>query len=140
MGSESCAVREEMVQQNPSVISIVDDDQHVRAAIKSLIRSLGYAAISFQSADDFLNSGRIEEVSCLVTDIQMPGKSGLDLLRQLRAFGYQTPVIFVTALPERFRDECSKAGAAAFLGKPFRDEALEECLVVALGGVQPAPT
>jgi FixJ family two-component response regulator len=120
------------MQQEPSLILIVDDDQHVRAATQSLIRSLGYAANSFQSADDFLSSGHIEEAACLITDIQMPGKSGLDLLDQLRALGYQTPVIFVTASPERFRDKCSKAGAAGFLAKPFRDEALKECLVLAL--------
>jgi FixJ family two-component response regulator len=119
------------------LISIVDDDQYAREAVETLIRSLGYATVSFQSADDFLSSGQIEETACLITDITMPGKSGFDLHRQLLSDGHQTPVIFMSAYPEKFREHGTKAGAVGFLNKPFRDDALMSYLEIALSS-QPA--
>jgi FixJ family two-component response regulator len=112
-------------------ISIVDDDQSVLAAMANLVQSLGYETISFQSADDFLHSGRVEDTACLITDIQMPGRSGFDLHQQLLADGYQIPVIYMSALPE-FGEKCLKAGTVGFLTKPFHDESLMECLKFAL--------
>ena len=81
-------------------ISIIDDDPIVREAIADLVQSLGYEAATFESAEQVLASRAVAETSCLITDLQMPGRSGLDLQKQLLAEGHQTPVIFVTAFPE----------------------------------------
>lgn len=112
------------MSSKPFLISIVDDNQYARQALESLIRSLGYATASFQSADDFLSSGCVENTACLVTDIEMPGESGLDLHQQLQARGHQTPVIFVTGMPEEYRERCLRAGAIGFLNKPLRGESV----------------
>ena len=111
-----------------TTISIVDDDPIVREAIADLVESLGYEAATFESAEQFLASGAIGETSCLITDLQMSGQSGLELQRQLLADGHHTPVIFVTAFPEeKFKNRAMNAGAVAFLSKPFRDDTLIEC-------------
>ena len=111
-----------------TTISIVDDDPIVREAIADLVESLGYEAETFESAEQFLASGAIGETSCLITDLQMSGQSGLELQRQLLADGHHTPVIFVTAFPEeKFKNRAMNAGAVAFLSKPFRDDTLIEC-------------
>ena len=83
------------------VISIVDDDELVRDAVKSLVRSLGYAAAEHASAEDYLRSNERGTSSCLITDIQMPGMSGADLQAQLIAEGDVTPVIFMTAYDDK---------------------------------------
>ena len=115
------------------MISIIDDDKSVREAMKGLVRSLGYRATDFESAEDFLDSGRMDDTSCVITDIQMPGLSGLDLQEKLLAAGCSTPVIFVTAHPkEHERTKAMKAGAMGFFGKPFDDDALISCLDEAL--------
>src|ERR1022692_3010891 len=82
------------------MISIVDDDRSVREAASMLILSLGYTAETFASAEEFLESGRLCETNCLITDLQMPGMSGIELQSHLAAHGHGTPVIFVTAYPE----------------------------------------
>jgi len=115
------------------MISIVDDDRSVREAASMLILSLGYAAETFASAEEFLESGRLCETNCLITDLQMPGMSGIDLQSHLTAHGHGTPVIFVTAYPEEsLRARALNAGAFGFLSKPFSEEALIECLDRAL--------
>jgi FixJ family two-component response regulator len=115
------------------MISIVDDDKSVREAAKMLIRSLGYATATFASAEEFLESGRLCETACLITDVQMPGMSGVDLQSHLTANGHRTPVIFVTAYPEEgVRARALGAGAFGFLGKPFREDSLIACLDRAL--------
>jgi FixJ family two-component response regulator len=115
------------------MISIVDDDESVRDAAKSLIRSLGYNAATFSCAEEFLESGRVKGTACLITDVQMPGLSGPELQDRLIADGYRTPVIFVTAYPEdTLRGRVLKAGAIGYLSKPFNDELLIECLDKAL--------
>jgi FixJ family two-component response regulator len=81
------------------VIAIVDDDKSMRQAIKGLVRSLGYRAITFRSAEEFLVSD-VSETLCLITDVRMPGLSGLDLRRHLVAQGVYMPMIFMTAFPE----------------------------------------
>src|SRR5215471_9266857 len=81
------------------VIAIVDDDPSVCEATKSLMKSLGYIAATFTSAEEFLKSDRVQESSCLIADVQMPGMSGLDLQNQLIARGHRFPVIFITAYP-----------------------------------------
>jgi FixJ family two-component response regulator len=115
------------------MIAIVDDDSSVREAATTLIRSLGYATMTFASAEEFLESGCLPDTSCLITDVQMRGMSGVDLQDHLTANGHATPVIFVTAYPEpSVRTRALNAGAFGFLSKPFREERLIECLDRAL--------
>ena len=127
------------------LISIVDDDPWSREGIKDLVLSLGYRALAFSSADHFVESGCIADTACLITDLQMPGLSGLELQDHLLALGHRTPVIFVTAYPEqKFRSRAISAGAIGFLEKPLDDKVLIECLARAVntesgndGGAQP---
>jgi FixJ family two-component response regulator len=115
------------------VISIIDDDDAVREATRSLIRSLGYAAATFASGEEFLNSERIHDTACLITDLQMPGMNGLELQTRLIASGRRLPIIFVTASPEsQAQAQALAAGAAGFLSKPLGDEILISCLDQAL--------
>jgi FixJ family two-component response regulator len=120
--------------QKVPVISIVDDDRSVREATQSLVRSLGYRAVTFRSAMEFLKSPHLMATACLITDVQMPGLSGVDLQDRLIAEGRRMQVIFVTA----FRDEglqarVLKRGAAGYLPKPFNVDRFIECLDAALG-------
>jgi FixJ family two-component response regulator len=118
---------------NPSVISIIDDDDSVRAATRNLVRSLGYVVHTFASAEDFLRSPYLNDTSCVITDVKMPEMSGLDLQAHLLAKGQTFPFIFVTAFSvESDRDRALKAGATCFLSKPFDGETLIECLETAL--------
>jgi FixJ family two-component response regulator len=116
------------------LISIVDDDESIREATKGLVRSLGYQAATFSSAEDFLQSDSVDSTSCLITDVQMPGLSGIDLQRRLIDRGTQMPTIFITAFPgDPTRALAMKAGAVGYLGKPFSEESLIQCLNSALG-------
>ena len=116
------------------IVSIVDDDESIREATKGLVRSLGYSAATFASAEEFLNSDRLNQTSCLIADVQMPGLSGPDLQHHLLAQGHRMPIIFVTAYPEeRIRARVLGAGAVDFLSKPFSDDRLIGCLDIALG-------
>jgi FixJ family two-component response regulator len=118
-----------------TIISIVDDDCGVREAMANLLRSLGYEVTTFDSAEDFLESGRLGRTSCLITDLHMPDLDGLELQSRLIAQGHQTPVIFVTAYPEeRFRKRAMNAGAVGFLSKPLIEDALIHCVESALNG------
>lgn len=115
------------------VIAIVDDDESFRRATISFVRSLGYSAAAFPSADAFLNSNAVEDTDCLITDVQMPGMSGIELQNYLLAQGNRVPVILVTAFPETAaRGHALRAGAVGFLSKPFGDENLISCLNKAL--------
>ena len=110
---------------SPPIISIVDDDASVREAIKRLIRSLGYNAWTFASADEFLKSEQVRDTSCVITDLHMPGLSGIDLQDILIARGHRTPIIFITAYPEEdVRARAMKAGAVGFLSKPLNHDHL----------------
>jgi FixJ family two-component response regulator len=96
------------------MIAIVDDDKAVREAMKTLVRSLGYHASTFGSADEFLNSKKVHDTSCLITDVQMPGLSGIDLQDRLIAKGHRIPVIVITGFPDdTARARAMKAGALA---------------------------
>src|ERR1700757_4112258 len=98
------------------MISIIDDDESVRHATKGLLRSLGYGASAFASVEDFLRSGRVDDTSCLITDVRMPGMSGVELQRLLIAQGNRTPVIFMTANPgQAIRTVVMNAGAVGVL-------------------------
>jgi FixJ family two-component response regulator len=115
------------------MIAIVDDDVSVRDATKHLIRSLGYAAVTFGSAEEYLQSDSIEGTSCLIADLRMPGMSGIELQERLIANGYRIPIIFVTAFfDENTRSRTLRNGAFGFLNKPFEDESLIRCLDKAL--------
>jgi FixJ family two-component response regulator len=114
-----------------SVISVIDDDASVRAATENFLSSHGYIVHTFASAEDFLRSGRLDDTSCVVADVQMPGMSGLDLLSHLRGQRYNVPFIFITAFPEETR--ALGAGAIASLAKPFSASSLIKCLEIALG-------
>jgi FixJ family two-component response regulator len=117
------------------LISIVDDDRSFRNAIGRLVKSLGYQAGIFASAEEFLQSDRVSDTACLILDVKMPGLSGIELQTQLIARGIFTPIIFVTAVPEeRIRAKAIKAGAVGFLGKPIKEESLIDHLNVALKG------
>ena len=115
------------------VVSIVDDDASVRIATTKLVRLEGYEAHAFASAEEFLVSPRIGDTACLITDVRMPGMSGIDLQSLLIAQGRSIPVIFMSA----YREENSlararAAGAVGFLTKPFDGRALMRCLSEAL--------
>jgi FixJ family two-component response regulator len=115
------------------VISIVDDDKSVREATKSLVRSLGYKVMTFGSAEEFLESEHLTATACLITDVQMPGLSGVQLQDRLIADGYRMPVIFVTGFPdERVQGRALKSGALGFLRKPLNEDRLIECINFAL--------
>jgi FixJ family two-component response regulator len=115
------------------IISIVDDDESVRAAMSSLVRSLGYQSCVFCSAEEFLTSPQLNDTSCVVADVQMPGMSGMELQNALAVRRPHIPVIFITAFPEeRIRKRAEAAGAVAFFSKPVDGHALIECLDAAL--------
>ena len=119
----------------PSIISVIDDDEAVREATGELIRSLGYAAATFASAMEYLDSGRVSDTACLIADVQMPGMSGVELQQRLIADGHEIPVIFMTAFPkERMRAHLLSTGAFGYLRKPFSDNCLITCLDKALAG------
>ena len=99
------------------------------------MRSLGYDASTFGSADEFLNSEQINRTSCLITDLQMPGLSGLDLQDRLITPDHRIPIIFLTGYPdENVRKRDIKAGAVAFLSKPCDGDHLLGCFEKALSG------
>ena len=114
------------------MIAIVDDDESVRESTKALVRSLGYAARTFPSAEEFLRSD-FDDTRCLILDIQMKGLSGIELQERLVGEDRRTPIIFVTAVSdERIRTQVLEAGAIDILSKPFSHETLASCLFSAL--------
>ena len=107
------------------MIAIVDDDKSAREALERLVRSLGHSASTFGSAEDFLKSGKLHDTSCLITDVRMPGMSGIDLQDRLIADGHYIPIIFMTAyFDDHVRQRAMKAGAVAFLVKPVDTDQL----------------
>ena len=113
------------VKINSGLVAIVDDDESMREAIENLLSSVGIRHRSFESAEDFLRSGLQNEIACLISDIRMPGMTGLELQARLVAEGNRIPIIFITAHGNtRMRTQALKAGAIEFLGKPFDDESL----------------
>ncbi len=118
---------------NTRIIAIVDDDESVRFALKGMMKSVGLPAQAFASAEDFLNSGILHQIACLIADIRMPGMSGLDLQKKLNAEHYRIPTIFITAHGDaKMRLQALRAGAVEFLAKPFDDEVLLENIRAAL--------
>ena len=117
---------------NP-IVSIVDDDEGARNAFATFVRSLGYSASTFGSAEEFLKSEKQHDTSCLITDLHMPSLSGLDLQDRLIAEGHRIPVIFITGNPnDSARARAMKAGAVGFLSKPHDVHHLVRCIEKAL--------
>ena len=116
-----------------SIVYVIDDDQSIREAISSLIRSVGMSVQAFGSAKEFLASSRPNAPACLVLDVRMPGLSGLELQRELTEAGISIPIIFITGhgdIPMSVR--AMKAGAMEFLTKPFRDQDLLDAIEQAI--------
>jgi FixJ family two-component response regulator len=118
---------------NLPLISIVDDDDSVRESLSGLIRSVGFGARVFASAEEFLNSDRLSDTDCLILDVRMPGMNGLELQRHLAANHLAMPVIFITAHgDEEARVRALNGGAVEYLLKPFSEEALLKAIDTAL--------
>ena len=104
------------------VISIVDDDQFVRDSLKRLMKSLGYKVVTYASAGDFLRSPQVEETSCLIADVNMPGMTGVELYEYLIKAGQVIPTILITAYPDdHVRVGALGKGVLAYLVKPFSE-------------------
>jgi FixJ family two-component response regulator len=117
------------------LISVIDDDESIRRTTSLLIRSFGFQAAAFESAEAFLKSAELHETSCLLVDVRMPAMNGLQLQSRLAAVGCKIPIIFITAYDDNeSRQEALQAGAVAFLGKPFSDELLLQAIRSALRG------
>jgi FixJ family two-component response regulator len=115
------------------MVSIIDDDVWARLGIGELVQSLGYRVSTFESAERFLESDCIRDAACVITDLQMPGMNGIELQQQLKAQGYHTPIILMTAFPsEVHRAQALNYGAAGFLIKPIVEQYLVDCLTVAI--------
>ncbi|MBN3827532.1 response regulator [Burkholderia sp. Ac-20384] len=104
---------------NQSVVSIIDDDQSVRVATGSLVRSLGWEVRVYESGEAFLNADQILDVACIISDVQMPGISGLEMYEVLLEKGAAPPVIFITSFPsEAMYRQAMKLGAICVFSKP----------------------
>ncbi len=121
------------IQGTTKLVAIVDDDGSMRSALQGLLKSAELPAQSFASAEEFLNSGQQHQIACLITDIRMPGMSGLELQTKLNTEGCRIRIIFITGHgDERLRMQALRAGAVEFLAKPFDDEVLLESVRAAL--------
>jgi FixJ family two-component response regulator len=111
--------------QKVPLISIVDDDESVREALKSLIDSVGFHAEVFASGEEFLNSSYMSQTDCLIADVRMPGMSGLELQDRLKAANSSIPIVFISAHDDgEAQARALRAGAVAFLKKPFTEDSL----------------
>jgi FixJ family two-component response regulator len=120
------------VPQKP-LIACVEDDLAAREALEGLLKAFDFAPEAFSSAEEFLQTDRLNEVSCLITDVHLHGMSGLQLQSRLAVSGYAIPVIVVTAFPDdRVRERALSAGAVCFLNKPFNTGDLLSCIRSAL--------
>ena len=120
--------RSEQDRRN-SAVFVVDDDESVRKSLRNLIRSARLRVETFASAQQFLDSARVDLPSCLVLDVRMPHLNGLELQRRLMEINVDIPIVFITAhgdVPTSVR--AMKAGAVEFLIKPFRDEELLDAI------------
>jgi FixJ family two-component response regulator len=116
-----------------SLVAVVDDDELLRDALRRLLKASGLGAVSFESAEDLLNSGRLQEISCLIADVRMPGLSGLELQARLKAEQCPVPIIFVTAHGDaKMRIQAMRDGAVEFLTKPFDNAVLLEMVHAAV--------
>jgi len=120
-------------ERKDKMVAVIEDDESYRVAVQRLLKSEGLSVESFGSAEDFLNSGQQHETGCLITDIRMPGMSGLELQSKLNSDHCPIPTIFMTAHgDESIRMQAMRGGAVKFLTKPFDGETLLEAVRVAL--------
>ena len=121
-----------MPETGPSVL-VIDDDPALRESVGRLLRSVGLDARLFASVPDFLESERPDGPTCLVLDIRLPGRSGLDFQRELAAAGIQIPIVFITGHGDiPMSVQAMKGGAIEFLTKPFRDQDLIDAIQLGL--------
>ena len=119
-------------EQQPTIV-VIDDDASIRRALDNLLKSVGFAVELFASPQEFLQSERPDRPGCIVLDVRFPGRSGLDMQRDLATSNVQLPIIFITGygdVPMTVR--AMKAGAVEFLTKPFRDQDLLDAVGTAL--------
>jgi len=118
--------------QESFMVYIVEDDESIRRALKRLLRSTGYHALTFESAEDFIDSAPGGGEGCLILDIRLPGMTGLDLQEKLASQGAKYAVIFMTAHDNpQWRQRAEKAGAVAYLMKPFDEQSLLDAIQLA---------
>jgi FixJ family two-component response regulator len=118
------------------LLSVVDDDESMRESLPDLIKEFGFAARAFSSAEEFLSSDSVDQTSCLILDVAMPGMSGPDLHQELKRRRKQIPVIFITGQrDEAIRARVLQQGAAGFLLKPFSDAALLAAIKTAMQAI-----
>jgi FixJ family two-component response regulator len=120
------------MSENP-LIAVVDDDASMRGALRNLLRSVGFRAAVFASAEEFLQAGQLQDMACVIVDVRMPRMSGLELQRHLATTQCPIPLIFITAHGDaEARARALRAGAVDFLDKPFREELLLRAIQSAL--------
>lgn len=118
-----------MSRSEHPIVFIVDDDAAVRDAVKNLLESVGMRVATFGSTADFLARTLVDDPSCLILDVRLPGVSGLEFQRQINASGLEIPIIFITGHGDiPITVEAMKAGAVDFLTKPFRDQELLDAI------------
>jgi FixJ family two-component response regulator len=118
---------------NCPTVAVVDDDESVRESLPDLLKEFGFSARAFSSAEEFLGSGCVDQITCLILDIAMPGMTGWELQSRLQRQGERVPIIFITARrDETVRPKALQLGAVDCLFKPFSDTALLEALNTAL--------
>jgi FixJ family two-component response regulator len=121
-----------MTEAQPSVV-VIDDDPDIREALRSLLQSVGLQGRAFASVPEFLKSGRPDGPTCLVLDVRLPGRSGLDFQRELSAANIDLPIIFITAHADvPMSVQAMKGGALEFLTKPVRDQDLLDAIQLGL--------
>jgi FixJ family two-component response regulator len=121
------------IEGKPKMVAIVDDDDLMRTALQGLLKSAGLPTQVFASAEEFLRSGHQHDTACLITDIRMPGVSGLELQAKLNGEHCTIPTIFITAHGDaKMRMQAMRAGATDFMAKPFDDDILLESVRAAM--------
>jgi FixJ family two-component response regulator len=124
---------------NSTCVAVIDDDEVLCSSLVDLMRSTGYRADPFSSAEGFLASSSLHEVDCVIADVHMPGMSGFDLAIRLRAQGNTKPIILITALLDGSLDEAARsAGAQYLLRKPFQADVLLDCVERSLTDANPS--